>query len=86
MTTQHTPGPWEITDGGRDDDCLTVHVAAMLGGDIAYVRNKASAPLIAAAPELLAALKGLMFGVAGCMREDKYESARAAIAKAEGRT
>jgi len=39
---------------------------------------------LAAAPELLAALKGIMAEVAGCQKDEKYQAARAAIAAATG--
>ena len=43
-----------------------------------------TAALYAAAPALLAALQGIMAGVAGCQKEPQYEAARAAIANAMG--
>ena len=46
--------------------------------------RSADARLIAAAPELLEALQTIMAEVAGCERDDKWETARAAIFKATG--
>lgn len=87
MTTKHTPGPW--VESGE----------FILGADhttICQARDEdaweANAQLIAAAPELLAALEGLMehfigdrssrnvVGAAGLA----CDVARAAIAKAKG--
>lgn len=46
--------------------------------------QKANAQLIAAAPDLLKALEGIMQTVAGCQKESHWEVARAAINKARG--
>lgn len=82
--SKHTPGPWETRAGGRD----AVFTAA--GSRIALVMPRfedehresaedfANARLIAAAPDLLAALEELMYA-----RTEKAEAmANAAIAKA----
>jgi len=107
--TKHTPGPWHVRFGGRQEDdgwC----VASQSSSDPIVVAESwprvmpprsqliANARLIAAAPELLAALKDTL-----CLAEayfdtlpddgeaqDHYmasviEPARNAIAKAEGR-
>jgi hypothetical protein len=89
MTDKHTPGPWTVTDAIWDS-----------GGDVAYILTgvkeacAADAHLIAAAPELLEALRTLVrmnndagpFG--GEIYRDRVErawdAARAAIAKATG--
>jgi hypothetical protein len=87
MKTQHTPGPW-VADG--------YNVKQPRGRYIAYtgpshtpediypkscaMEDKANANLIAAAPDLLAALEELLYG-----HTDKAECmASAAIAKAKG--
>lgn len=92
----HTPGPWatyppEFTDGEcwtvQEDGGMTVRVC---GGD--SPENRANANLIAAAPELLAAMKDLLdqmhaiglpewHGAEGLC----FDRANAAVASAEGR-
>lgn len=92
----HTPGPWEVDDDGKQ---LCIRPAGT-GWLLAYVFRdsfaaqsnadwsiEANARLIAAAPELLAALKAT---VANHCPNDKMfcgscSPARAVIAKAEGR-
>jgi hypothetical protein len=88
---KYTPGPWESVrhsnsligirqKGSGDDLCQVVQPAGRR-------EQKANAHLIAAAPELLEALKNTLSwltsypgeGTAQC-----YAKARAAIAKAEG--
>ena len=86
MDAKHTPGPWAV--GGR----LVIaekygSVCAVDDGQSDYVAN---ARLIAAAPELLAALKAITdeLGVPDpgypAPVANAAEIARAAIAKAEG--
>ncbi len=79
----HTSGPWRV-------DCVEVygannkHVVWELGSD-----NPADWALIAAAPDLLAALKDLVRATdnpASGALGDPWDVARAAIAKAEGRS
>ena len=89
--SRHTPGPWET----RLDEPYWLRVFGSDGHAIAKVylddapvedyntRQEANARLIAAAPELLQALKGVVY-IAN--RETvEFDAARAAIAKAEGR-
>ena len=97
MNTQHTPGPWTAVDGGRYiqssrehgvntttqhdlDICRLDYENNMLAGE-----RVANARLIAAAPDLLAALRTLVE-----LEErgqppgtDDIATGRAAIAKAE---
>ena len=82
MTTQHTPGPWTV-----DASLCTVHHLMFQEpldnrNKIAVVTSEADARLIAAAPELLEALKGLLqeTGINGTYAA----KANAAIAKATG--
>jgi hypothetical protein len=106
-TAKHTPGPWravkafhgpiDILDQ-RDRDVVTVY-----GGGVETESKSANAVLIAAAPELLLALRELIEAYSkpderlccdgrdcGCMGSTLHQQAehyaRAAIAKAEGRT
>lgn len=87
MTTKHTPGPWmiavcpatrtPIVKAGR----LTI--CSMAEGDAD--EHLSDQMLIAAAPELLAAIKGLMTWCAGDVLDlPEVNAARAAIAKAQG--
>ena len=103
MSAQHTPGPWEL-------DCSGLGAWIMAGGPdglhvatIPIARDgdwsDANARLIAAAPDMLAALKHILAADEAAMKElakmgsDQFDTshgssiglARAAIAKAEGR-
>lgn len=89
MNAQHTPGPWEAGQYGNS------FIVTAKGGmyDVAVVRNignednAANARLIAAAPDLLEALRQLRdaFIVTSVeMQADAMRAARAAIAKATG--
>ena len=111
MAIEHTPGPWVIDSDGDgkanaivtsthlaslDDDICEVYGGNMDGADI----RQANARLIAAAPDLLAALRkadallknasdtGLLDLLAGYMHPDEINGACdaviAAIAKATG--
>lgn len=80
--SKHTPGPWHRgTAFGQE-----FYVFDANGDAVVSSINKQDVPLIAAAPELLAALNGILFirhatdEVAECM----LIRARAAIAKATG--
>jgi hypothetical protein len=97
MTSKHTPGPWRISlvdetliqGGGRD-------VAMACGDyDTDFERMEANARLIAAAPDLLAALIGLQYILASAESnasgnpnhdhvQQRVGAVRAAIAKARG--
>ena len=88
MNDKHTPGPWKIgtppPNGEQTvgtDQGLMVAVATTGAG----VQTKANARLIAAAPDLLEALKGLMaLSDHRVDLRDAAKDARAAIAKATG--
>lgn len=105
--TKHTPGPWEegykqkiiqIVDGHQlpPKMLIAIHRANFSGPGntpFAYVTNKEDACLIAAAPELLEALKNVLDVVWDNANsperhaDDNYnafEKVRAAIAKATG--
>jgi len=97
--TKHTPGPWELCDEGDygDFDGLS---QVILGDDrrlcavhVSDDETRANARLIAAAPELLKALKWAMRGIPKYAQRikgqnegycDGWDAAHAAIAKAEG--
>jgi hypothetical protein len=96
MTTKHTPGPW--TDKGTDwhgwaveyhDDCAWCFVGPPKKTPVAIIIGKgvgmdidANARLIAAAPDLMAALQGVVAVADRATVE--FDAARAAIAKATG--
>jgi len=99
--TQHTPGPWELVAG--DDYYITAESYPAefphkfksddLGSAVAYVGNRpddfgeANARLIAAAPDMLAALDLIERELTADGWTDKFgplAQIRAAIAKARG--
>ena len=100
MTTKHTPGPWTVSNGpqvwfhGRgaldSPRICTLQNAATPVAQIDLETIAANARLIAAAPELLAALQSLLLqteaaAIAGTYNIALVESlhhARAALSKA----
>lgn len=92
----HTPGPWECD--GSEIYCENLGISSVHrpktddeGGVMSNAEANANARLIAAAPELLHELKRLLqLWEEAIGYEDDYmdmgDAARAAIAKAEGRT
>jgi hypothetical protein len=95
--SKHTPGPWATTEAvtTREVDGYETTACAVNRADVGqaialvyagFGDGPANARLIAAAPELLEALKDL-FTVAqanGWAEDARYMRARRAIAKAEG--
>jgi len=96
----HTPGPWQVIEDNHDD-YEEGHIAIEAdeaGRDVAVVVSTnpesqvdlspeewANARLIAAAPELLEALRLLVMLDQSSIDDGDWQRARAAIAKAEGR-
>lgn len=87
----HTPGPWFVSGpfiGPRlSPDSGILLKAARISGDETDAECIANARLIAAAPELLVALEGLLGATEeiGYVHYGPYRAAaRAAIAKARG--
>jgi hypothetical protein len=88
-----TPGPWRVSDkvyfDGRDDYLVVTSAARWVCSVMVNDQAEEDARLIAAAPELLEALSALLSQTlsnqapAGQLAVAK---ARAAIARAEGRT
>lgn len=83
----HTPGPWFVSIG--DPECVTfgsrADILALSYGEFIDCNTPANARLIAAAPEMLEALKGMLRVCPSerhGMKLAEYEAARAAIAKA----
>jgi hypothetical protein len=97
-TPKHTPGPWEAlpyTGAGEFGSYAILPCDLRLRSvnpDIAAVEQKADAELIAAAPEMLQALKALLsecWGGCACTDPSEQENAawdlaKAAVDKAEG--
>jgi len=91
MTTTHTPGPWAVSAGSygpemqiNGADGFGVALCADGVGDGVMERN---ARLIAAAPDLLAALQSIVASAdanCGDSLANAIDTARAAIEKAGG--
>ena len=91
MTTKHTPRPWTLTA----HPCLpigNIHHGPHQPGEVSVCAvslrgngtDEANARLLVAAPDLLAALRGIVdWKDAECTWGDAIAAARAAIAKAE---
>lgn len=97
MTTQHTPGPWHkgigngegfvFSDSGRtrlEEGGTTLYSVAQVNRGWNDLEDEANARLISAAPELLAALEGLLNALPSATTHPAIKAARAAIAKATG--
>ena len=88
--SKHTPGPWRYMAGTHSHyDSEGKAIARVYGPrGIDCSRRDANARLIAAAPDLLEALKGMLSRTDGQaiynFMEPQREAARAAIAKATG--
>lgn len=77
---KHTPGPWKIEYNDPEEEYWVTrpHYDA---GPAKIIYNIEDARLIAAAPDLLEALEGVMYWDNG---KPEWETARAAIDKATG--
>jgi hypothetical protein len=96
MTAKHTPGPWFVVETLRGSlsinktDKVPIATVGGAGWHLGEETAKANACLIAAAPDLLLALRRLMSyeddrPAPGSYGAEIYAEAEAAIAKAEGR-
>ena len=88
MKNEHTPAPWTIQHGHSSRVYLIDNPKGHALGEIVYsdTRNPADAQLIAAAPELLQALRGMLQLFADTTDMEDYETvqfARAALAHAD---
>lgn len=96
--TKHSPGPWQDCEHSSDDkhdghlivDAFGYNVANIWHRQFAAPADRiaeqdSNARLIAAAPELLEALKGFLHADPDVFRAE-LAAALAAIAKAEGRS
>ena len=99
MTAAHTPGPWQVAWSERVETNASIlgqgdQIAWVESHQVGEERARANARLIAAAPDLLAALRAMLASPAGVARplsgdevrslSDAVSLARAAIAKATG--
>ncbi len=89
MTAKRTPGPWVYSFESVDPEwaVITTKGGAVICNVNAGHRQEANARLIAAAPELLAALQGLLHNTLSnqsAKGQEAVRAARAAIAKANG--
>jgi len=91
--SKHTPGPWRLTDGNSDTyECRQIKSAdgrSLMGDEQYYPWTPSDIEdwrLIAAAPELLEALKEALSLIETLtpLDGDTCRKARKAIAKAEG--
>jgi hypothetical protein len=95
---KHSPAPWSIEGShGRYQDSLcdaNGQAVAAIWTRKSYPKaddlcpsltGEANARLIAAAPDLLEALKGIVCEYEDSFHDPRLDQARAAIAKAEGR-
>ena len=97
--TQHTPGPWvfDLSKSWRphrvslchfvgNDDADIAHIGENFSSNRSPAETIANARLIAAAPELLAALQAVAdYWAGGDVPADIDAAMRAAIAKATGK-
>jgi hypothetical protein len=74
--SKHTPGPWSYQISRYEPEAFDIIEPGI--GALAIVKSEDYARLIAAAPDLLEALKELT------LERGMTDKARAAIAKAEG--
>lgn len=83
MTTQHTPGPWNVSPPCE----LSQRYSVYYNGPLVYVERGEDARLIAAAPDLLELARQIVLAAdqnEGDIPADIVSGARAAIAKATG--
>ena len=91
--TQHTPGPWRITNKSSFGDPAGIcsidglHITGVCGYGMLDAQNDANASLIAAAPDMLSALKKaelILRTSTHPLGKLTLEHVRAAIARATG--
>ena len=91
--SEYTPGPWTVEEYGEDDcPALVIHkdtesrvcFMATPGSHGDPAKIEADARLIAAAPDLLEALRDLVSEWDDGLDDPFWNAARAAIAKATG--
>jgi len=82
MSAQHAPGPWRRMGHRHIADAAGNVICEVWSGPTGIEQADANETLIAAAPELLAALRAVI-SVAD-RKTDEFDLAHAAIAKATG--
>jgi hypothetical protein len=83
--SKHTPGPWRVVDvPGEASHVIGANNFTVVRGGYVSDMDTANARLIAAAPDLLAALQLIANFSNQDVSDMVREIARAAIAKAEG--
>lgn len=88
MNTQHTPGPWVAV--ARTNAYIDIEAPEQQGysakkvASTSLTNHEANARLIAAAPELLKAIEGLLNALPSATTHPAIKAARAAISKATG--
>ena len=86
--SKHTPGPWTAIPDTQDGSRENWYVLTDKEDALSLGLSEPDAHLIAAAPDLLAALKEIVAGISVGTNPDHpwIKEARAAIAKAEARS
>lgn len=95
MSGKWTPGPWRVQSTEADDGVSFIYSGAP--GDVYCIArmmrftggpssDSANAALVAAAPDLYAALDALIDGRNWVMSTEKFLAAKAALSKARGET
>lgn len=82
--SKHTPGPWHITVGAAYRQIEAVDGTLICFAASNNWANKANARLIAAAPDLLQALKAALTVLPDSVGDFDYNAAVDAVAKATG--
>lgn len=89
MSGKPTPGPWEVKQRANGTVCVGRVGLSIADGGVTdtWAQKPADARLIAAAPDMLEALKAALSVVqSACCAPDVEDKIHAAIAKAEGRS
>lgn len=91
--TAHTPGPWEAPGRDGDEWVICTHKSKGKRRTVAHAYSEHDARLIAAAPDMLEALREILSTTVGRgdgsfadFVNEVRDIARAAISKAEGRS
>ena len=98
-TAKHTPGPWHLSECATQTTRAGIvsvdglHITDVNGYGMTDSQNQANATLLAAAPAMYEALKGMVSMYDSLNKSNKHDGAcpcyhcqaRAALAQAEGR-